>query len=118
MKLINLTPHPITILSDGGSISIAPADKPVRCTVSTIRVGTINFEGVEIPLTSSKFGKVEGLPDPQPDTFLIVSRVVAEALPEREDLLIPNESVRDQEGRIIGVRSLSSLSKKFLEVRK
>lgn len=37
--------------------------------------------------------------------YYIVSRMVANALPNRKDLLVPNELVRDDQGNIIGCRS-------------
>jgi hypothetical protein len=39
-----------------------------------------------------------------------VSRQVAEAARDRGDLLVVDETVRDNEGRIIGARALASLA--------
>lgn len=56
-------------------------------------------------------GPVEGLPEPDPACRVryIVSRVVAEAARGRADLLIPDDTVRDEQGRIIGCRALARL---------
>lgn len=41
-----------------------------------------------------------------PAIYYIVSQLVKSALPDREDLLVPAEVVRDEQGHIIGCRSL------------
>ena len=40
------------------------------------------------------------------ETFYIVSQLVKSALPNRSDLLVPAEMVRDEKGAIIGCKSL------------
>lgn len=48
---------------------------------------------------------------PEPDgTPLIVSRQVAEACPERGDLFVVDEAVRDDAGRVIAALGLASLA--------
>lgn len=77
----NLTPPAINIILDNGStITIDPEGTIARVSVSTATVGSID----EIPITESVFGEVENLPE-------------------------PNESVRDEEGRIIGCKSLGRI---------
>ena len=58
------------------------------------------------PTTRTVFGEPEGLPDFVEGTFYIVSQLVKSALPQRNDLLVPAEVVRDSEGNIIGCFSL------------
>lgn len=41
--------------------------------------------------------------------LFIVSRVVAEAAKDRDDLLIPDDVARDEEGRVIGCRALARI---------
>lgn len=110
----NLTPHEITIVGENGEIilSIKPEPISARAKASTVKVGAIEVEGKTIPLTTTKMGEVEGLPPEEKGTMLIVSRIVAEACPNRHDLVIPNESVRDDKGRIVGVKSLAILPRK------
>lgn len=60
-----------------------------------------------IPITESQFGEVEDLPDQTEGQLLVVSRLVLSACPDRKDLLVPNELARDENGRIIGARSLA-----------
>ena len=103
--IVNLTPHAITIIGKT-PITIPPSDTVARCAVTRHQVGSVNG----IPVNRSVFGTVEGLPDPQPDTYYIVSAVVAQACPDRNDLLIPDDTVRDEQGRIIGCRALATVA--------
>jgi len=109
MKLVNLTPHAINIADAEGNIirTIPPTSPPARATSRPVAKGEIDG----IPFVETLFGEVENLPDPQPDTYLIVSLVViAAAAPERDDLVRPDTGptcVRDGEGKIIAVRALT-----------
>ena len=42
-------------------------------------------------------------------THYIVSRIVAEIMRNRKDLILANETVRDDKGQIIGCKSFSRL---------
>lgn len=107
-KIINLTPHVIAIVdSDGKEIrTFEPSGMLARVSVKIEKIGEI--DGISI--TQSKFSDIEGLPAPSKDTYYIVSSLVASRCPERNDVFIPNESVRDGKGRIIGCRSLGKIS--------
>ena len=59
---------------------------------------TYEEDGVEMPL-----------PDKQEGVLYIVSRITAEALPNRDDLLMVDGTVRDDDGRIIGCTGFSQL---------
>ncbi len=102
-KILNLTPHPITIC-DGNGVKIReiPSSGLVRLKAVTVPAGAVNG----IPVTKTEFGQAEGLPDFQEGTYYIVSQLVKTALPGREDLLVPAEVVRDASGVIIGCKSL------------
>lgn len=105
-NIINLTPHTITfILSNGEKMEIPASGQLARVSVHTETVGEING----IPITTSVFGEVEGLPAPQDGVVFIVSSLVAQRCGDRKDVFIPNESVRDENGRIIGCRSLGRI---------
>lgn len=60
-------------------------------------------------MTETVFGEVEGLPETQEGTIYVVSSLVAQRVPNRTDVFIPNESVRDDQGRIIGCKSLGRI---------
>lgn len=102
-KLVNLTPHPITlILPSGESMVIEPSGLLARVSAHTEVCGGIGV----IPITRTVYGDIEGLPEPNNKEIYIVSSLVAQRCPDRDDIFIPNESVRDEQGRIIGCKSL------------
>jgi len=101
--ILNMTPHDIKIVGDSGKVeSIFPSNGLIRLSVQTVEIG--HQDGVR--LTKSEFGEPEGLPEFEAGTFYIVSQLVKAALPDRKDLLVPAEMVRDDKGQIIGCRSL------------
>lgn len=106
VKIINLTPHDVNIINDSGEvIRTYPATGTVaRVTSSASKVREI--DGVAV--VSTEFGEVEGLPTQSSDTVYIVSMLVAQALPDRTDLIAPDTGpqsvVRDDKGQILGVR--------------
>lgn len=106
-ELINLTPHGINIFTaDGEHLLDVPASGMVaRCSQSNVVVGEVNG----IPVTRQSFGDVVDLPEARDGIIYIVSRLVAAACPDREDLLIPGPLVRDAEGRPCGCQGLSRL---------
>jgi hypothetical protein len=101
-KIINLTPHTINVVLDNKTIEI-PSSGVARCSQTTVPVGEING----IPLTSTTFGEVIDLPEPTEDTLFVVSRLIMSACPTRTDLLVPNDMVRDEEGKVIGCKSFA-----------
>jgi hypothetical protein len=111
MKLRNLTPHPVTITTDTGSVHCAPESGPqprldeVRQTAEPVVI-----DGLRVPMARVSGGPVAGLPEPTPDTLLLVSRLVAEASPGRTDLVVPYDLLRDEAGRVLGCQSLARIS--------
>ena len=104
MKIINCTPHPITMCNAQGEIYFTfPKGEIIpRLSVKTVDASPIG----EIPTTITEFGEVENLPEKVEGTFLIVSQLVKSACPNRSDLLVPAEVYRDAEGNIVGCQSL------------
>lgn len=99
IKIVNLTPHTITLC--GREI---PSAGVARCQTSVEQVGEI--DGIRI--NRRTFGDVSGLPEPQADTVYIVSAIVAQAVSDsRNDVYIVDETVRDEQGRIIGCNALA-----------
>lgn len=113
-KLINYTPHDITVYADDKQtvVQTIPSERDADGKPVFIRVNqeyTKSGEVNGIPVVKSSFGSVSGLPESQPDTILLVSLMVAQALPYRKDLLVPDTNVgavRDESGRIIGTTRL------------
>ena len=46
--------------------------------------------------------EIVNLPEPKPDTYYIVSKMVAQACPERTDLIFPGTVVCDADDHIVG----------------
>ena len=103
---INLTPHEVTLVDNQGDITlvIKPEETPARCAVKR----EIAFIADCIQVNRSLFGEVVGLPAPIQGTWYIVSRIVAEAA-QRSDLLVPDETVRNSEGQIVGCKSFATI---------
>jgi len=77
------------------------------CGAEEVQASSDEMNWDIIPLTETVFGEVEGLPEYKKGTYYIVSSLVAQACPDRSDLLIVNETVRDEQGRICGCKSFS-----------
>lgn len=103
IRIINLTPHTVTVLRGDTAIEYPPSGAVARCATQRTVIGSLNG----IPINQTEFGEVSGLPEPAPGVYYIVSALVAQALPQRDDLLIPDDVVRDEAGRIIGCRAFA-----------
>jgi len=102
-EIINMTPHPIIIVGEEGQeVKRFEKGNQIRLTSRTEPEGYI----AGIPISHTVFGEPEGLPEYKKGTFYIVSQLVKSALPYRKDLLVPAEVVRDENGNIIGCKSL------------
>ena len=112
-RFVNLTPHVITIVNDNGEkiIEIPPSGEVVRVNISQEIVRYVDG----IPVKKTVFNDIQNLPEPQNDTIFIVSTIVLQALKDkginRDDVVAPdtNSAVRDENGRIIGVKGFQVL---------
>ena len=112
MNIVNLTPHALSLMPAGPTgpvVTIPPSGQVARCATSRVQVGTVTVNGIPIPINQTRFGEVSGLPAPQPNTIYVVSALVAQAVPERQDVFITDDAVRDAQGRIIGCRALAHI---------
>lgn len=106
--LMNLCPHPINLYINGVlNSTIMPSGKIARCEQKQEYVETWMI----IPITRQTFGKVTGLPAPHEGVRYIVSARVAEACPDRKDLVVPGPAVRDEDGNQIGCEGFSVMYK-------
>jgi len=107
MALINLTPHPIVVRTDGVDITIPASGQIARVTSRQELTSHIDIYGIEIPVQRTTFGQVEGLPDFVPDTVYIVSSLVLGALKgSRPDVVAPDTgptAIRNDNGQIVAV---------------
>lgn len=96
-KVINLTAHTITEVTSG---QVFPASgKIARVKASTIKVG----EHLGCPIYVSKFGELEGLPEPEEGVLYIISSLALNAVPDhRTDVVSPGSLQRDEHGKPVG----------------
>ena len=105
VTFVNMTPHPVCICGPNGEIlhtfpksgQVARAEEECE--------GQDPIEGI---LVVRKTYSPSELPDPKDGVRLIVSLLVAQVATDRHDLVVPDTGsescVRDDEGRILGVR--------------
>lgn len=107
-KIVNLTPHTINFVGqDNTIIASIPSSGVARAAQRRKIVDIIEIDGISLPIARCTYGDVQGLPEPMDDTIYIVSAITAQAVPERQDVFIVDDSVRDESGRIIGVRGIA-----------
>lgn len=116
--IINCTPHDVVIygvtscmLQDGRPyireegeeypepLRVYPAAKePARVTFVQKPAGMADG----IPVCWWAPNEIVNLPEPKPETYYIVSKIVAQACPERKDLIFPGTLVHDADGHVVG----------------
>lgn len=103
--LKNLTPHTMNLYNADKEliISILPEPVAARCSVTRDKIGEVD----EVPVYVTRYGEVTGLPDGNGEDTYIVSLLVAQAVPERLDVLSPGELLRDEGGQPIGCIGLT-----------
>ena len=108
MTLVNLTPHALTIYSSAGVNEIPASGSLARVRSTSEVIGEIGGT----PVIRPSFDPVDGLPDPEPGTYYLVSSVVLTALRShgihRGDVVAPGTGpndgcIRDSRGQVQGV---------------
>ena len=104
MRIVNLTPHAVTLVDvDGSEVVIQPESTPVRLPAETYPEGEVNG----IPVVREALGDADSvLPAPQPDTVFVVARPVAERASHRTDLVVPTD-VERVNGKPVRARALA-----------
>ncbi|WP_116246508.1 hypothetical protein [Nocardiopsis sp. FIRDI 009] len=106
MSVVNLTPHVVTVVDERSRVirSWPRAERPAR--VEAVRVPIPEADGVPagVPLVAERRTRAD-LPEPREGVWFIVSSVVGSAHPERHDLLVPSDLVRDGRGVVTACRS-------------
>lgn len=107
MTILNLTPHTLNIHNADGSVrvDVPPSGEVARVATSRVQTG----EACGLPLFTTTFGEVTGLPAPVEGVILVVSGLVAghPAVRDRADVFSPGELVRGSDGQPIGCRGLT-----------
>lgn len=108
MKVINLTPHAISLANANGEIIsiIEPSGSVARVETTQINLG----EAAGVPITKTIFGDPVGLPEARQDTILLTSTIVAQAV-QRVDVVSPltdKTAIRNAAGQVIAVRGFQT----------
>ena len=105
-KIVNLTPHPIRVIGENDQVilEIPRNTSPLRLNEERTDQGTIS--GVRV--VGKSLSPAGGLPPQEEGTYYIVSLVIAQMY-KRPDFLVPDDPVRDEEGRIIGCRRFARI---------
>lgn len=104
MKIVNLTPHNVTFIDESGESEVFEASGDI----ARVEQFLFSIEDSKYNLKSCIKGCVEGLPKEDANTVYIVSSMVREELPERDDLWSPTSFIRDNEGKIVGCTAFIS----------
>lgn len=100
MKIVNLTPHDVTITNGP---TFPPSGTVARVSVQQVDAGDVNG----IPVKAQAYGDIMGLPEPQAGTIFIVSALTLAAAKAagRSDVVAPDtaNAVRNADGHIVSV---------------
>jgi hypothetical protein len=103
MRIINLTPHTINLFRGEEMIMAIPSSGVARVSVTSQIVGEV----CGFPVRRNVYGEIINLPDPIGETVYIVSALVAQAAKDRKDLLVVDDTVRNESGQIVGCRGFA-----------
>jgi hypothetical protein len=102
MSVVNLTPHEVKVVDQYARVIRSWRGSADPARVEAVRVPLREVEGV--PLLAEERTRAR-LPEPCEGVWFIVSSVVSSAHPERRDLLVPSDLVRDDKGVVTACRS-------------
>jgi len=114
MRLINLTPHALTIYGPNGMQEIPASGSLARVRSTSEVIGEV----AGVPVIRPTFAEVDGLPDPEPGTYYLVSSVVLTALRShgihRSDVIAPatgpnDGCIRNAQGHVQGVTRFAGM---------
>lgn len=123
VKIVNLTPHSITLDGAAGSITVPPSGTVAKVSTDerVYAPGVFTAAGY-IPYINRKFGGVTGLPEqPENGAIYVVSSMVLSAVEDDAKLVIrwwaylyaPDTGPtarRDEKGNVIAVTRLVGIS--------
>ena len=106
MKIVNLTPHKITFFLENGVLELEASSQPFRLQEKIEKIGEIN----SIPITKTTYIIVsENLPEKKENIIYIVPKIILENYPERDDFYMVNQTIKNENGHIVGCQSLTRL---------
>lgn len=109
-RIINLTPHQITVEKDmggglTGSTVIEPSGKVARVKE---KVEILPDEG-NILFVRTQWGEIQNLPEPKDGVYYLVSSIVFAATDRKDVIAVdtgPDSAIRDGNGNIKAVKRL------------
>lgn len=107
IKVYNLTPHNLNVIDSDGNVTVIPASGAIaRVGTTEVLVGKLGL----VEVKKRHFGDVDwgfDMPQMKKDTVYVVSSLVASAVSDRHDILVPGNLVRDEQGQPIGCKGLA-----------
>lgn len=103
VQFVNMTPHVVNILSEGEEKVISPSGL-IRLQEEITPLGVVGG----VPIVKKVMGGSENLPPVISGVYYIVSLPVAQAC-RRPDFVVPDDLVRDGEGKILGCRRFATM---------
>jgi hypothetical protein len=108
-QIINLTPHIVSIVNQANEIIGEYPLSGIEARLSSTAEVIGEVDGITISKTV--YGDAVNLPEPAENTLYIVSTIVAQGVPQRKDLIVPDSgrtALRytdgPDKGKVIGVR--------------
>lgn len=109
MRIINSTPHLVTIVSGHRTHNLLPSHSflaRVNKMTETERIVSLtDHPELFVPIKITDYFDPSPLPS-HPNTLYIVSRLYADVARHRTDVVFPTDLIRDEVGRVIGCGSL------------
>ena len=103
-KIINMVNHEVTILNAKDQvIKVFPKGQEILRLVEHIE----NVDVVDgVLITRTTYTEPENLPKETQGVYYIVSQMLKNNLPHRNDLLVPTNIKRDENGLVLGAHAL------------
>jgi hypothetical protein len=109
VRLVNLSPHPTTIIRHGVEHVIPPSGQVARVQIGRRPGEPLDVDGLIIPVEEITYGEVVGLPAPEDGVVYLASRTVTDLVgKDRPDVLRVGFKVRDKADRIVGACDLAT----------
>jgi hypothetical protein len=109
MNIVNLTPHALRITTEEGrTVEVPTSGTIARVKIARWAVRDVVIDAVRVPICTAVKGEVYDLPPSREGTLFVVSRLVADSAPDRTDLVVPDDMLRDEAGRTSGFRVFSA----------
>lgn len=116
--VINCTPHDVAIYSSAdcymynGSLYLREGDEEYPEPLNVYPAAKESARAIYVQRTAGLADgfliyrlaprEIIGLPEPKTDTYYIVPKMLAQACPERKDLIFPGTVVRNGSGDVVG----------------